>query len=729
MKRIQLATLLLLVIAIHTTVLAGEGVHPTGKNGQPLNLDFETGTLRDWVAEGAAFERQPVRGDAVAIRRADMKSRHEGNYWIGSYEIGGDEPQGTLTSVPFKVTQPFASFLLAGGSHENTRVEIIRADTKKVVFKISGYDSENLRPVVVDLREQLGQEILIRLVDQESGGWGHLNFDDFKFYAERPKFSDELSPARIAKRSDAPSTDPLKFAGLSPEEAARDMILPPGFKATLFAGEPDVKQPIAFAIDDRGRLWVAEAYTYPNRAKEGEGKDRILVFEDTDVDGKFNKRTVFMEGLNLVSGIEVGFGGVYVGAAPYLMFIPIADGDEPKPAGKPQILLDGWAYQDTHETLNTFKWGPDGWLYGCHGVFTHSNVGKPGAPDSERTRINAGVWRYHPTKHIFEVFAEGTSNPWGIDFDEHGQCIIEACVIPHLFHMIQGGRYQRQAGSHFNPYIYDDIKTIADHLHYAGNQWNQADISGSAQLGGGHAHAGLMIYQGDSWPAEYRGKVLMNNIHGACLNMDVLERRGSGFVGHHAPNPVNFNDKWSQIVNIEEGPDGAVYVNDWYDKNQCHSNDANQHDRSNGRIFKISYGPNKQPSVDLRKKTDDELIQLAMDRNDWAGRHARRILQERSERNSLLAKAVRQQQPSGYQDEDPLKKLRWLWTLHNVGGFSDVPAGISLFSRDEMVRAWAVPCSVYRLKTVGKLSKRSRNEPKTPTIITCRSWSGMPPSH
>src|SRR5262245_27249383 len=110
------------------------------------------------------------------------------------------------------------------------------------------------------------------------------------------------------------------------------------------------------------------------------------------------------------------------------------------PAGA-EVLLDGWGYEDTHETLNSFIWGPDGWLYGCHGVFTHSNVGKPGAPDSERTRLNAGVWRYHPTKKNFELFAEGTSNPWGIDFDEHGQCFIEACVIPHLFHMIQGGRY------------------------------------------------------------------------------------------------------------------------------------------------------------------------------------------------------------------------------------------------------------------------------------------------
>ncbi len=119
------------------------------------------------------------------------------------------------------------------------------------------------------------------------------------------------------------------------------------------------------------------------RAPEGKGRDRILIFEDADGDGRLDKRKVFLENLNLVSGLEVGFGGVWVGAAPYLLFVPDRDGDD-VPDGEPEVLLDGWAYHDTHETLNTFIWGPDGWLYGCHGVFTHSHVGKPGTPKDER---------------------------------------------------------------------------------------------------------------------------------------------------------------------------------------------------------------------------------------------------------------------------------------------------------------------------------------------------------
>jgi putative membrane-bound dehydrogenase-like protein len=698
----SLVIVLLLGLGASAKSLAADsgGTLPKDRDGHVLNLDFEDGTLRGWTATGRAFDKQPVQGDTVFPRRSDMHSGHQGSYWIGTYEIGGDEPQGTLTSASFRVTKPFAAFLIAGGSHANTRVELISADTQKTFFKASGYDNELLRPVVVDLHDQVGKEIFIRLVDQESGGWGHINFDDFRLYAKRPSFPNELDPAKLASE-ELPPIDAFKFAGLPPEQAAKEMTLPPGFKATLFAGEPDIKQPIAFAFDDRGRIWVAEAYTYPIRAAEGQGKDRILVFEDTNGDGKFDKRTVFMEGLNLVSGLEVGFGGVWVGAAPYLLYIPIKDGDNPKPAGPPQTLLDGFAYQDTHETLNTFTWGPDGWLYGCHGVFTHSNVGKPGAPDSERTRINAGVWRYHPTKHKFELFAEGTSNPWGIDFDEHGQCIIEACVIPHLFHMIQGGRFQRQAGSHFNPYTYDDIKTIADHVHWVGNKGPHAGNSRSSAAGGGHAHAGLLVYQGDNWPEQYLGKVFMNNIHGACINMDVLERQGSGFVGRHAPNLIEFNDLWSQIINLREGPDGAVYMIDWYDKNQCHHTDPNGHDRTNGRIFRIDY-QNTTHAIypgDLASLDDSALLQFELQstgnqKDNWHARHARRILQERASTGKLRLNPQKESAKYGRAMAMPMNEdqgLRLLWTEHVTGTMTDSRALDNLRdTKNDYVRAWTI---------------------------------------
>lgn len=669
------------------------GILPTGKNGQPLNLDFEQGSLKDWKAEGKAFEGQPIHGDAVAKRNGPGgTSAHQGQYWIGGYEKLGDNETGTLTSVPFKVTHPFATFLVAGGGWPATRVELVDAETGTPFFKVHGEESENLRPVLVDLRARQGKEIFIRIVDEQTGHWGHINFDDFRFHPERPQLVNPIDPAK----NGVPEADFVLHAGLPAEEAVKVITMPPGFKATLFAGEPHIQQPIAFCFDDRGRLWVAEGHTYPIRAKEGEGRDRIIVFEDTDGDGRFNKRTVFMEKLNLVSGLEYGFGGVWVGAAPHLLFIPVADADEPKPAGEPKVVLDGWGWQDTHETLNTLMWGPDGWLYGCHGVFTHSNVGKPGAPDSERTRINAGIWRYHPTREIFEVFAEGTSNPWGMDFDENGQLFAEACVIPHLFHMIQGGRYHRQAGAHFNPYIFDDIKTCADHVHYAGNKGPHAGNNRSDAAGGGHAHAGLMIYQGNNWPEEYRGKIFIGNIHGQRINMDVPHRNGSGFVAAHAPDPINFNDKWSQVINFRSGPDGAVYFIDWYDKQQCHNNNPDDHDRSNGRIYRISHGDPKFEQVNLQNLSDKDLVQLLASQNVWHARHALRILQERAA-SGKLAKSTQQQliAAAGLNKRPGSSKAREhqltaLWALHNTGNLTEDLVFRALESQDEYIRAWAI---------------------------------------
>ncbi|MCA9230850.1 MAG: DUF1080 domain-containing protein [Planctomycetales bacterium] len=494
-----------------------------------------------------------------------------------------------------------------------------------------------------------------------------------------------------------PGATGTKHAGLSPEAAAAAMTVPAGFSVQAFAGEPDVAQPIAMAIDDRGRIWVAEAYEYPRRAPEGEGRDRILIFEDTNLDGKFDKRTVFIEGLNLVSGLEVGFGGVWVGAAPYFMFIPDSDGDD-APDGEPQVLLDGWHYEDTHETLNAFIWGPDGWLYGCHGVFTYSIVGKPGAPENERTPMNAGVWRYHPTRHEFEVFAHGSSNPWGVDFNDQGQMFITACVIPHLYHVIQGARYQRQGGQHFNRYTYDDIKTIADHAHYAGDirdhaWWGRDEPASNASTdaaGGGHAHAGAMIYLGGSWPEQYRNQIFMNNIHGARLNQDILTPHGSGYVGQHGSDFLFAHDQASQIINLRYGPDGQVYFIDWYDMQQCHRHEPSAHDRSNGRIFRLAHDSQAPVQVDLQKLSDKELVELQLHKNDWFVRHARRILQERAVKNEIQPAAVSRLVEIATSHAEDTRRLRALWALHVTGNLP-IELVVQLASdKSPYLRGWVV---------------------------------------
>ena len=692
-----------------------EGVPATAADGGALNLDFETGTLEGWKATGDAFVI--VNGEEGAGDGRQRRTGQSGSYWVSSAP-GGSARKGTLSSATFPVTHPYASFKVSGGAFGSTRVELVLAGDDTVIHTISGTDHARLRPAVVDLSAYVGKRIFVRLVDEETGAstavyikenpWAHINFDHFRFHDARPSFLNEITPAEM---SVLPPMDPVRHAGLSGEAAARAMTVPSGFSVTLAASEPDVVRPIAFALDDRGRLWVAEAHTYPVRAPEGEGKDRILILEDSDGDGRLDRRKVFIEHLNLISGIEIGFGGVWVGAAPYLMFIPIEDGTD-RPAGPPQVLLDGWGYEDTHETLNTFTWGPDGWLYGTHGVFTHSNVGKPGAPDAERRRLNAGIWRYHPTKHLFEVFAEGTSNPWGLDFNDYGHAFTTACVIEHLYHVVQGARYKRQAGKHFNPYTYDDIKTVADHVHWVGRRGPHAGNARSGAAGGGHAHAGAMIYLGgDAWPKEYRDSIFMNNIHGQRANVDRLERQGSGYKGAHGADFLLANDSWSQMLNFRYGPDGSVHAIDWYDKNQCHSSNPEVHARTLGRIFKISHEKDQRVTVDLKKQSSDALVDLQLHRNDWYVRHARRILQERGADPKVHArlKAMLRDHP------DVTRKLRALWALHVTGGLSEQDKLQLLEHPSEHLRSWGVYLLVQDEQpsdeAVRRFSALSREDP------------------
>ena len=677
--------------AISTVTLVGQ---LPMKNGQPVNLNFETGTLKDWTATGDAFTSPIFGNDPSPVHEKDMHIGFSGSHFLSSGGITNAKLTGTLTSVPFTVTQPFASFLVSGGALQDTRVELVQAGTDKVIFHSTGQGRATLQPVVVDLKPYMNQAIFIRIVDNETGisqipyipndKWAHINFDDFQFYPTRPTFSNELKPADIII---LPPLDPVLHAGLSGTEAANVMTLPKGFTITLAASEPDVVRPICFTFDPRGRLWVVEGHTYPIPAPEGQGKDRVLIFDDTNGDGTLDKRKVFAEGLNLVSGIEVGMGGVWLGAAPNLLFIPAdINVDTPTPAGPPQILLDGWGTQDTHEVLNSFRWGPDGWLYGTHGVFTHSNVGKPGAPDSERTKLNAGVWRLHPTTHQFELFAEGTSNPWGLDFNDYGHAFITACVIPHMYNMIQGGRYFRQGGKHFNPYTYDDLKTHADHVHWLGERGPHAGNFRSASAGGGHAHSGAMIYLGNSWPKEYRNDIFMNNINGARLNHDHPVRAGSGYMVTHRPDFLAMNDSWSQWLNMKYDPSGSVWAIDWYDKNQCHSPNPDVHDKTMGRIFKITHSTDKWVQVDLAKASDKELVNYQLHPNEWYVRQARTLLQERGPNNKVhkALKDILTKNP------DVTRKLRALWALHVTKGISKKELTDLLSHENDYIRSWAI---------------------------------------
>jgi putative membrane-bound dehydrogenase-like protein len=472
------------------------------------------------------------------------------------------------------------------------------------------------------------------------------------------------------------------------------MTLPEGFRATLFAGEPDVVQPIAFTIDPRGRLWVAENMTYPAWRQKPSAPDRIIILDDADGDGRLDRRKVFWDQGNTVSGLALGFGGVYVCATPNLLFIPDRDGDD-VPDGPPTVVLDGWDVKAQHNLFNALTWGPDGWLYGCNGIMSNSRVGAPGTPDAGRVPINCGVWRFHPTRKTFEAVAHGTTNPWGLDFDDFGEIFITNCVIPHLFHVVPGAHYQRMYGQDFNPHIYRLMETCADHVHWnTAEAWSDIRTLGvtptTDQKGGGHAHTGAMIYLGDNWPEKYRNSIFMCNIHGHRVNHDILERRGSGFVARHDADFLLANDPWFRGMELRYGPDGGVFLTDWSDIGECHENDADGAHRENGRIYKITYGDIKPVPVDLAAMSNAKLAALQLHKNDWYVRTARRLLQERAAAGQDMVEVRKALFGILEQNPDETRQLRALWALYATEGLREKTLIGLLDHKSEHLRAWAV---------------------------------------
>jgi putative membrane-bound dehydrogenase-like protein len=451
---------------------------------------------------------------------------------------------------------------------------------------------------------------------------------------------------------------------LPPDEALKRITVPDGFKVTLFASEPDIRQPIAMTFDDRGRLWVCECYSYPDFKVKN--RDRVVILEDTDGDDRHDKRTIFWDKGNSLAGIEYGYGGIWVCCAPHLLFIPDKNGDD-VPDGEPEVVLDGWTTEAKHNMFNGLKWGPDGWLYGCHGILATSRVGRPGTPENKRVALNCSIWRYHPTRKTFEVVCHGTTNPWGIDFNEYGEGFFTNCVIDHAFHIIPGAHYKRMYGQDLNPYVYELMNSASDHLHWVGGHWTESRKGAEHdEPGGGHAHSGTLIYLGENFPKEYYGTLFTCNIHGNRVNNDSLKRKGSGWVAKHRPDFFKANDPFFRGVALAMGPDGGMYIADWSDTGECH--DYEEVHRQSGRIYKVTYRtPKQSPSLNLAASSNAELAQLHEQGGEWQVRHARRLLAERAQSGSDIADA-KKALSAPVANATLVQRLRRIWTLYLVGG-------------------------------------------------------------
>ena len=476
-------------------------------------------------------------------------------------------------------------------------------------------------------------------------------------------------------------------------EAAEKMTMPPGFKTQVFASEPDVQNPIAMTWDGRGRLWIAENYTYaePPKKIDLSLRDRILIFEDKNGNGHFSSRKVFTDNLQVLTSLEVGRGGVWAMCPPNLLFIPDRHGND-TPDAAPQVVLDGFTVpaENYHNFANGLRFGPDGWLYGRVGGSAPGEVGAPGTPPDQRVPLRGGIWRYHPERKIFETITAGLTNPWGHDWNADGELFNVNTVNGHFWHAFAGAHFVR--GSTMDPtsHVYELINMHADHWHFdTGKRWTDSRGGAANAYGGGHSHIGAMFYLGDNWPAEYRGRFYTLNQHGRRANEELVERLGSGYVAHRGVDTMLAADPWFVGIDLSYGPDGGVFVLDWSDTGECHGHQGV--DRTSGRIFKITYGqPKPVDAGDFTKLSEAELAGMHTRLNEWFSRQARVELTSRAATGQKLDDAKQQLRAIFDSNPDYTVKLRALWTLFDIGGADNAFLKAQLQHPNEHVRTWAI---------------------------------------
>jgi putative membrane-bound dehydrogenase-like protein len=572
-----------------------------------------------------------------------------------------------------------------------------------------------------------------------------------------------LAALRAAEPANSGAAPHLARPALAPAAAAAALQLPPGFRADLFAAEPDIQNPIASAWDARGRLWVAENYTYSERGVKFDlrYRDRLVVFTPAPSPAAgFSRRTVFPADFQKLTSVEIGHGGVWVMCPPQLLFIPDRDADL-VPDGPAEVILDGFTVpaENYHNFANGLRFGPDGWLYGRCGASAPGELGAPGTPAADRIPLRGTLWRYHPVRRTVEVLSTGTTNPWGHDWDDHGELFFINTVNGHLWHQIPGAHYVRAHTLDPNPHVYALIDQHADHWHFdTAQDWTKSRDGAANAHGGGHAHVGMTIYLGDQFPADYRGRLFTLNFHGRRANTERLERRGSGYVGRHAPDFFLSSDPWFRGQELTVGPDGSLFVLDWSDTGECHNHTGVN--RLSGRIYQITYAPSAatlpsptdlpatsesarpsapvraappaatsplpspiatrpSPPPDLAAADAPTLLALLSGPNAWPARQA---LLQFATRPTLRSAAPALRDLLASASPAPIR-LRALWALHALG-LADEPVLLALLAdRDEHLRTWSVRllADAWPLDTV--LSRRPARPATAPSAAVLAAFA------
>jgi putative membrane-bound dehydrogenase-like protein len=483
---------------------------------------------------------------------------------------------------------------------------------------------------------------------------------------------------------------------LSPTAALASLSVPANLRIELVLAEPEVRQPVSLSFDERGRLWVVQYLQYPFPAglkmvsRDGvwravydkvppppphhfRGKDKITIHEDTDGDGVFDRHKTFLEGLNIATSVARGRGGAWVLNPPYLLFYPDRDNDD-LPDGDPEVHLQGFGLEDTHSVVNSLRWGPDGWLYAAQGSTVTGHVTRPGLDAGKEPAHSMGqlIWRYHPESRRYEVFAEGGGNAFGVEIDAKGRIYSgHNGGDTRGFHYVQGAYYQKGFDKHgplSNPYAFG---------YFPAMKHNRVPR---------FTHT-FVFYEAARLPQEYQG--LLFGV-APLLNHVVTSRKspdGSSFQTQDVGLAVSSTDSWFRPVDIKLGPDGALYIADWYDHQVNHyRNHEGQIDQERGRVYRLTArdagpsSPDRPANLSLLRTL--ELVKLLADPNKWTRQTALRLIADRKDPSLApeLAHLI--------EHETGQLALEALWALNLVGRLDEPAILKNLDHSDPYVRLW-----------------------------------------
>lgn len=455
----------------------------------------------------------------------------------------------------------------------------------------------------------------------------------------------------------------------------------------LFAAEPSIRNPVAACVDAAGRLLVAENLTYAEKPlkRDPRFRDRVTMLEDADGDGTAERQATLVDGLEGLASVAVGRGGLWLLCPPRLLFIPdghrpppgwpaTPDSDEParrRAAAVP--ILDGFTVSpNSHHTFaNGLAWGPDGWLYGRCGASSPGEIGAPGSAPAERVPLRGGIWRYHPERKVFEAICHGTTNPWGLDWDDLGNGFFTNTVNGHLWRVLPGAHYARSHTVEPHPWIVEPLGPHADHDHFdSGRHWTESRDGRADAHGGGHAHTGCVIVPDEpGWPTALRGRLLTLNLHGRRINVDRLDAEPNGIVGRHEPDLARFGDPFFRGTDLLELPGRRLAVLDWSDTGECHEGTGVH--RTSGRIYRFSFVADDALPAAVSAGTDVEALPAAdlvrlLTADRWHARLATHLLADRQaagDTNGELEPIVPGLEDLVARGDTVTLRLRALWAL------------------------------------------------------------------